>query len=125
FSSGTSDPLPSLNLRFRFPHDLQARFAASREVTYPDFSQIRPSITLLSVQGTATGGNPNLKPTMANAVDGSLEWYFSSASSVTWDLFYKKLTDFILSETAQNAFTRDGVTYNLTGAINGPSGTIR
>ena len=125
FSSGTSDPLPSLNLRFKLRDDLQARLSASKVVTYPDFSQIRPSITLLPVQGTATGGNPNLKPTKSNQVDGSLEWYFSPASSVTLDLFYKKLTDFVLSETAQNAFTQGGVTYNLTGAINGPSGTIR
>jgi TonB-dependent receptor len=125
FSSGTSDPLPSLNLRFKLRDDLQARFAASKVVSYPDFSQIRPSITLLPVQGTATGGNPNLKPTKSNQVDGSLEWYFATASSVTLDVFYKKLTNFILSETAQNAFTQGGVTYNLTGAINGPSGTIR
>jgi iron complex outermembrane recepter protein len=125
FSSGTSDPLPSLNLRFKLRDDLQARFAASKVVSYPDFSQIRPSITLLPISGIATGGNPNLKPTKANQVDGSLEWYFATASSVTWDVFYKKLTNFILSETAPNAFTQGGVSYNLTGAINGPSGTIR
>src|SRR5580698_869246 len=125
FSSGETDPLPSLNLRFKLTDKLQARFAASKAVTYPDFSQIAPTQTLNAAQGLATGGNPNLKPTKADQVDGSLEYYFGPASSITWDVFYKKLTDFILQETQQDAFSENGRGFNLTGAINGPSGTIR
>ena len=125
FTSGETDALPSLNLRLKLTDKLQARFAASKAVTYPDFSQIAPIINLNAAQGLATGGNPNLKPTKADQVDGSLEYYFGPASSVTWDVFYKKLTDFILQETQQDAFTEEGRPFNLTGAINGPSGSIR
>jgi iron complex outermembrane recepter protein len=125
FSNGETDPLPSLNLRFKLRDDLQLRFAASKAVTYPDFSQIAPIINLNAAQQLATGGNPNLKPTKADQVDGSLEYYFGPASSITWDVFYKKLTDFILQETQQDAFSENGRGFNLTGAINGPSGTIR
>ena len=125
FSSGETNALPSLNLRFKLKDDLQLRFAASKAVSYPDFTQIAPSITFLPAQGLATGGNPYLKPTKANQADGSLEYYFGPASSVTFDLFYKRLTDFVLQETQQGAITQSGVTYNLTGAVNGPSGTIR
>jgi iron complex outermembrane recepter protein len=125
YSNSETDPLPALNVRLKLRNDLQLRLSGSKAVTYPDFTQIKPSISLLPAQGAATGGNPQLKPTKATQVDGSLEWYFGPASSFTWDVFYKKLTDFVLQETAQNAFTTGGVTYNLTGAINGPSGTIR
>ena len=125
YSSGETDPLPSLNLTFKLTRDLLLRLGASKVISYPDFSQIRPSISLLPAQGTATGGNPNLKPTKASQYDASLEWYFAQGSALTADVFYKKLTDFILQETAQNAFTVGGVTYNLTGAVDGGDGTIK
>jgi iron complex outermembrane recepter protein len=94
-------------------------------VTYPDFSQIAPTQTLNAAQGLATGGNPNLKPTKADQVDGSIEYYFAPAASVTFDVFYKKLTDFVLQVTQQDAFFEEGREFNLTGAFNGPSGSIR
>jgi iron complex outermembrane recepter protein len=125
YSNSATDPLPTFNLRLELRHDLQLRLSAAKAVTYPDFTQIKPSISLLPAQGAATGGNPQLKPTKGTQADGSLEWYFGPASSLTWDVFYKKLTNFVLQETAQNAFTTGGITYNLTGAINGPSGTVR
>ena len=125
YSSGETDPLPSLNLRFKLTDDLQLRFAASKAVTYPDFSQIVPSQTINAAQGNASGGNPYLKPTKADQVDTSLEYYFGPASSVTFDLFYKKLTDFVLEETQPDAFFEDGKYFNLTSAFNGPSGSIR
>ena len=125
FSSGETDPLPSLNLIFKLTDDLQLRVAASKVISYPDFSQIRPSISLLPAQGNASGGNPNLKPTKASQADASLEWYFAPGSALTGDVFYKKLSNFILQETQAGAFTIGGITYNLTGAIDGGSGNIK
>lgn len=125
FSTSETDPLPSLNLTFKLASDLQLRVAASRVISYPDFSQLRPSISLLPAQGNASGGNPNLKPTKANQADASLEWYFAPGSAITADVFYKKLTNFILQETQADALTVAGITYNLTGAIDGGSGTIK
>jgi iron complex outermembrane recepter protein len=125
YNPSENDTLPSLNLRFKLLDNLQLRLAASKAVAYPDFSQIAPSINLNVASQLATGGNPNLKPTKANQVDSSLEYYFAPAASITWDVFYKKLTDFILQETSQDAFSIDGRGFNLTGAINGPSGSVR
>ncbi|MHB8812437.1 MAG: TonB-dependent receptor [Steroidobacteraceae bacterium] len=125
FTTSETDPLPSLNLTFKLLRDLQLRLGASKVVSYPDFSQIRPSISLLPAQGNASGGNPYLKPTKASQFDASLEWYFAPGSALTGDVFYKKLTNFILQETQQDAFTIDSVTYNLTGAVDGGSGSIK
>ena len=125
FANGETDPLPSLNLLFKLTRKLNLRLAASQAISYPDFSQIRPSISLLQAQGAASGGNPTLKPTKADQFDASLAYYFASGSVVSGDIFYKKLSNFILSETQQSAFTLGSVTYNLTGAVNGGSGTIK
>jgi TonB-dependent receptor len=125
FDTSQTTPLPSLNLTFKLTQDLLLRLGASKAISYPDFTQIRPSISLLPAQGNASGGNPYLKPTKASQLDASLEWYFAPGSALTADIFYKKLTDFILQETQQDAFTIDSVTYNLTGAIDGGDGSIR
>jgi iron complex outermembrane recepter protein len=125
FSSGETDPLPSLNLDFKLTNDLQLRLAASKVISYPDFTQLKPSISLLPAQGNASGGNPNLKPTKASQADASLEWYFARGSALTADIFYKRLSNFILQETQQDALTVGGISYNLTGAINGGTGNIK
>lgn len=125
FTHSENTPLPSLNLTFKLLHDLQWRIAASKVIAYPDFSQIRPSISLLPAQGAASGGNPNLKPTTATQFDTSLEYYFQPGAALTADVFYKRLHDFWLSETQQNAFTIGGVNYNLTGAVDGGNATVK
>jgi len=125
FIHGETDPLPSLNLLFKLTRDLQLRLAASQVIAYPDFSQMSPSITLLPAQGAASGGNPNLQPMKANQFDASLAYYFAPGSVVSGDIFEKKLSNFWLSETQQDALTVDGIHYNLTGPIDGGAATIR
>ena len=124
YSNSETDPLPSLNLRFKLTDTLQARLAASKVVTYPDFSQLAPSYNILATSLNVTGGNPNLKPTKANQVDGTLEWYFSQAGSLTGAVFYKKVSDFVFNNITQGVVI-DGATYNLTEPENGASGSIR
>ena len=125
FTPSETNTLPSLNLRFKLLDDLQLRFAASKAVSYPDFSQIVPTENVNPAQQLASGGNPSLRPTTANQVDASLEYYFAPAASITWDVFYKKLTDFILQEEHADAYNYHGALFNLTGDLNGPSGSIR
>ena len=125
FTTGESNPLPSLNLLFKLTRDLQLRLAASQVIAYPDFSQMSPAIALLPAQGAASGGNPYLKPMKANQFDASLAYYFARGAVVSGDIFYKKLSNFWLSETKQDAFTIDGVNYNLTGPIDGGAATIK
>lgn len=124
YSNDHTNPLPSLNVRFKLTDNLQARLSASKVVTYPDFSQIAPSYNILATSQSATGGNPNLKPTKANQVDGTLEWYFAPASSVTGAVFYKKVQDFIFNNVTPNVVI-DGLNYDLTEPLNGGNGTIK
>lgn len=140
-----TDVLPSLNLRFFLADKLQLRLAASKAVVRPTFAQLNPftqlSFSFDSATGIANGvgvngattaftgiaGNPNLKPTRANQFDGSLEWYFSKANSLTFDVFYKRISDYIFAGVTQQTYTSNGqtLTFDVTQQMNGAHGTIK
>ncbi len=115
--------LPSLNVQFNFTDTLQARFAASKTVTRPDFSQLSPSLTLTTFFHTGSAGNPDLKPMTANGYDGSLGWYFNKGGYIFGDVFYKKVSGFIAYTTDVEPFY--GENYQISRPVNADSGTLR
>src|SRR5262249_52886926 len=83
-TSTTFDFLPSLNVRVTLEDNFYARFGASKTVTRPTFVQLNPGQTLSAptatlLTGTASGGNPNLKPEKATNYDADLEYYWGNA----------------------------------------------
>jgi TonB-dependent receptor len=126
-----TDVLPSANIRFLLQPDLQLRFAASRAIKRPDFSQMIPytvlSFNTTTGESTGTGGNPLLKPTSANQFDGSLEWYFAPTGSLTFDAFYKDIHNYVFAGDLHQPFTNNGqtITFDVTSQVNGASGTIK
>ncbi|HET9474985.1 MAG TPA: TonB-dependent receptor, partial [Steroidobacteraceae bacterium] len=114
--------LPSLNIRFGLTDDMFVRFAASRALSRADMGLYKYYYTIAvddagcedntvtwSVPGdcnsaplawtpryTGDTGNPLLKPTTADQLDLTYEWYFSNAGSFTLALFYKKFNDYIV-----------------------------
>jgi len=115
--------LPSANIRFHFTDKLQLRLAASQTLTRPNFSQLSPALTLVPAQGQGSGGNPNLKPLRADALDASLEYYFSRTGSVYLAGFYRKVKGFVF--TNGNTQTIDGIEYVIQQPTNGKSGEIK
>jgi len=135
-----TDVLPTANLRFLFTDQLQLRFAAGKAMVRPTFTQMSPYTSLgfsflgntgyqpaLVNSSSGTGGNPELKPTRANQLDGSLEWYFAPTGSVTFDAFYKKITNYIFAGEDIETITSNGVTekFQVVRFQNGSSGSIR
>jgi TonB-dependent receptor len=132
-----TDILPSLNLRFHLTPELQWRFAASKAIVRPTFSQM-VSYTSLSftfnntyypaaASTTASGGNPNLKPTRANQYDMSLEWYFAPTGSLTGGVFYKSIKDYIFIGNHLESYTAGGTTLQFLTSrnTNGSDGKIQ
>ncbi len=130
-----TDVLPSFNVRFHWRDHLQSRLAISEGMARPDFSKLQAFTTLTSgitngVQtftGTANG-NPELKPTKAFQIDGTLEWYFAPSGSVTADVFYKHLTDVVINRVLDVPVTDafgGSHPFTTTGPINGASGKIK
>ena len=107
-----TDVLPSLNLAFSLSNDQTLRFALAKQVARPRVDQLRSSLEFgvdtskpIPVPG-AGGGNPELDPWRANALDISYEKYFGTKAYVAAAVFYKELTSYIYTQT------RDGYDFS-------------
>ncbi|MDE2304423.1 MAG: TonB-dependent receptor [Gammaproteobacteria bacterium] len=102
--------LPSVNLIAKFVDSQDLRFSVGREMARPNMADMNAS-TAISV-GSATiggnvgqniliasGGNPDLKPFLADAVDLSYEKYFGTEGYFSVAGFYKHLESFIVTTT--------------------------
>ena len=101
------DVLPSLNLSMRFDSDFVIRFAASRQIQRPRLDDLRVAVSYGinntiadSPTGLAPfidggGGNPQLRPYRANAIDLNFEKYFGNSGLVSLQLFHKDIKSYI------------------------------
>jgi iron complex outermembrane recepter protein len=93
--------LPSLNFKINLTDELIARSAASRSLTRPNLSDMRPTIgydVLRPGELQASGGNPNLKPYQSDNYDLSLEWYYDKSGYASLGAFRKNIKDFVVNE---------------------------
>ncbi|HWU50858.1 MAG TPA: TonB-dependent receptor [Asticcacaulis sp.] len=137
-----SNVLPNLNVRLKWNDQLQFRFGASEGMVRPDMAWLNPYSSLGATvywrgtdgktfdhaDYTGTGGNPNLKPITAAQYDWTGEWYFAPTGSLTVDLFYKKLKNYIYSGTSEETYTNNGqtLTFDVTRQQNGDvDGTVK
>lgn len=135
-----TDVLPTANIRFALTKDLQLRFAAGKAIVRPTFTQMSPYTSIgfsflgntgyqpaLVNSQAGTGGNPELKPTRANQFDGSLEWYFAPTGSLTFDAFYKQISNYIFAGNDAETLTSNGVTetFQVVRFQNGSKGRVR
>ncbi len=108
-----TDFLPSLNLAFELPAENTVRFALARQVARPRVDELRASLEFYVDESTgipgASGGNPEVDPWIANAVDLSWEKYFGNKAYVAASFFYKDLKTYIYTEK------RDG--YDFTNQV--------
>lgn len=82
-SATKSKVLPSGSVRFQITPDLIARVSYAETLRRPNFNQLNPNISYVRDvtnigYGTASGGNPNLRPTESRNYDVALEWYFGA-----------------------------------------------
>lgn len=148
----TDNWLPSLNVRFGLTDDQFLRFAASRALSRADMGLYKNYYTVSvdaancssgTVTWTIPGdcssppvawtprysadtGNPTLKPTTADQLDLTYEWYFSSVGSFTAAVFYKKFNDYIIKDSRQLDMTNNGVTrtVDVTSPINADGASV-
>jgi TonB-dependent receptor len=90
--------------------DVLLRFAGSKVLTRPQNGYIRDYFTAgLDTTGnlTATVGDPTLKPATAWQFDVTAEWYFARVGSLTFDAFYKDVSNFFYQSVRTESFTND------------------
>ncbi len=133
-----SNWLPSLNLAASLPYDQMLRLGLGEGIERPQFSQMNASneVGFSSTSGlfSSTIGNPNLRPTLSDALDVSYEKYFGNKGYISVTPYYKYLKTYVYQETNLFNFTgyptNSGVTpispYGVaTEWVNGNGGSIK
>ena len=102
-----TDFFPNLTLRHSFSDQLVGRFALTRAISRPDYTDIVPRVleTTDSGRTTVARGNPDLKPTLSNNVDLGLEYYLRPLGVISANAFYKDLSNYRFT------LVTDGVPY--------------
>ncbi len=96
-SNSYNDLLPALNVVYDATGKVVLRLAASRTLTRPSLASLAPIKTYSDVNFTVSGGNSQLEPLKADAIDVGAEWYFGEQSVAAVNFFYKDLKSFISS----------------------------
>jgi TonB-dependent receptor len=125
--------LPSLNLRYKFTPDLFLRFAAAKQLTRPNFGDLRPTLGLSfnNSSGLFTGsaGNPDLRPLRSTSFDLSGEWYFSRNGYLYAAAFLRKVDGFIQGTIVRETISIPefpGVDFaDINRPVNGDNGEIK
>ncbi|MEM9386802.1 MAG: TonB-dependent receptor [Pseudomonadota bacterium] len=97
--------LPAFDFQLRPREDLIARLSYGKSIARPDLNALRPLTTVSDYRpgtSTASGGNPDLNPYLADNIDLSLEWYYSPGSYAAITYFYKNVSDYISSEVVND-----------------------
>jgi iron complex outermembrane receptor protein len=111
FSGGAEygDFLPSLNLSFTLPHDQMLRFGLGEQMARPRMDQMRAnnnySINLQQQRWQGDGGNPELEPVRATALDLSYEKYFGTKGYFSLAGFSKDIHSWILPIATEYDFS--------------------
>ena len=113
-----TEVLPSLNLNFAFANDNFLRFSLARTVARARMDQMRAAFSynfnndnrnetdIQNSPWSASGGNPRVKPWVADGIDLSYEKYFADAAGyISLAVFYKDLQEFIIDQDLPFDFT--------------------
>ena len=105
------DTLPSFNLVADLTEELLLRFSYAEVIARPGMALLRPvaSVSVAGSNRTVNGNNPGLGPTMADAFDVSLEWYFAEESLLSLALFRKDIDTFIQTIAQNIPYTATGL----------------
>jgi len=103
---------PSIQGKYDLGGNTFVRASFSSTIARPTFSQFTPSSSSTH-NGDANiyvvqTGNPNLKPTLANSFDLSIEKYFDNGGLVSAGIFDKELSNYI-SNTSTISFSGAGI----------------
>jgi iron complex outermembrane recepter protein len=107
FGDKYTNVLPSASLNFSLSDSVKLRLGAARTLARPRMDQLNasqsPSVDLVALATrdarfspfSASGGNPFLRPYIADGIDLSLEKYFGRGGYVSLAGYYKWIKDYV------------------------------
>lgn len=128
--------LPALDVKLEVMQDVVLRFDVSRTLTRPTLNLLTPVLNIGSGQRvgalTANGGNPSLRPYLADNFDLAGEWYYAPNSYFAVNLFLKNVSNFIVQGTQRQTIndvidpsTGQPAQFSVSQRVNGPDATVR
>jgi TonB-dependent receptor len=132
--------LPAFNLALDVTKQLVARVSVNRNVNRPALGDLAAagSITTRPNGGSASFGNPFLKPYKATSAEGSLEYYMDRSGFASIGFFYKSMDSFTTPTTKQIPYGQTGLPlslliqgedantiFDVSQPINGPGADIK
>ena len=135
-TSSYSYLLPSVDAKLELTDNLILRVDASRTLTRPSLSLLNPVLNVGNGQRvgalSASGGNPNLKPYLADNFDLGMEWYFRRNSYLAVNFFLKNVSNFIVGGVTRQGInglvdpkTGTAASFAVSQQVNGPDATVR
>lgn len=120
--SNYTNALPSFNASYDITKEQLVRFAYGRGMTRAGLGDLNPSISGVNTSnGTASVGNPDLRPLVADSYDISLEHYFSKTNYASLAVFDKEIDGFFNSLISCQTLD-PAVAGPYTGPANGCTG---
>jgi iron complex outermembrane receptor protein len=131
-----TDYLPSMNLVFGLPDQQTVRVGAAKQIARPRVDQLRAALEFgvdtTTFKPGGSGGNAQLDPWRAKALDVSYEKYFGKKAYLAAAVFYKKLDTYIFTPTKDYDFSKftpgtiaNTNIGNYTAPYNGKGGTLK
>lgn len=128
--------LPSFDAKLELTKNLILRVDASRTLTRPTLNLLNPVLNVGSGQRvgalSASGGNPNLKPYLADNFDIGAEWYYQRNSYLSVGFFLKNVSNFIVGGVTRQSIngvidptTGQLASFAVSQQVNGPDATVR
>jgi TonB-dependent receptor len=122
-SSSYFNVLPGLHLRYAAAPKTIFRFAFTNTIARPNYFDLVPYREIADGEELSIG-NPELDPTTSLNLDLMAEHYFPSIGIVSGGLFYKDISDFIVTERREN-FEFEGMVWpDFFRPINGGNARI-
>jgi len=130
-TAGVSKVLPSAALNYEITKNFIARLAYGQTIRRPDFNALNPLITYTRDvtnigYGTASGGNPSLKPTQSKNYDVALEYYFDEGTMASVNFFKKKIDALVVNGYRRVTYTDTigAYDYILSQPLNASNGDL-
>jgi len=144
YNNDFQDVLPSFSANLALTEDMFVKFAASKTMARQNLNDLAAAFNKSYSNETeivdgveverqkfigGSRGNPALKPDRTTALDLSYEWYFADESLFSAALFYKDMTDVVVSETRDEEHPDgDGVQRRaapISSKYNSDGGTVQ
>jgi TonB-dependent receptor len=131
-NSSYTNVFPTAQLRYDFTPQLVGRATYSTGLARPGFLQTIQSGSIDTTNNPAgtvasiTTGNPNLKPSYSNNFDIDLEYYLPNSGVLSFGLFDKEISDFVVSRSFKSAYPQLGAgVYQFNSFQNAQSTHVR